>query len=181
MTDSGGKQAVDTIVVTVTPIPNTAPTLAALTDSVTFQTDANAVIDIWAAAADTESDDSLLTYGFTDNNDSLDQAWSDSTGQLTLTATNGFTGTAELYVTVTDPGALSVTDNVVVVVTDIPNTPPVLTAIPDTSLACDQTLVLGLWGYVTDAETTDSLLTYTFGYESDSTAVCLIPLPANSA
>ncbi len=61
VTDPDGAEGVDTAVVVVTAVPNTAPVIT-LPDSLTFRTDSTLVFSAWDYTSDAESHDSLLTY-----------------------------------------------------------------------------------------------------------------------
>ncbi|MBD3402850.1 T9SS type A sorting domain-containing protein [candidate division GN15 bacterium] len=109
VTDPETEQAVDTIWVTVSPLPEVPPVVN-LPDSIGFDANDTATIDIWPLVTD-DSHDTLLYYAFSTTNDSLEQSYNTQTGVLTLTATDGWGGVAWLKLTVTDPDTLLAHDS----------------------------------------------------------------------
>jgi hypothetical protein len=87
-----------------------------LDSTISFDADNSAQVDLWTAADDPESPDSLLAFGFTTDNDSLMVAVDSSTGVMTLTSDPAYAGTVELVVSVTDPQGGSAADTVLVTV-----------------------------------------------------------------
>ncbi len=176
VTDPEAASDVDTIIAVVTAIPNTPPVISGLADTVTFRTDSTVSITVWDFVADAETHDTLLTYDATSSNDSVVTEYEDSTGVWTIYATDEFSGTAMLIVTVTDPEAASDVDTVIAVVTPIPNTPPVISGLADTAtFRTDSTWSITAWDYVADAETHDSLLTYDATSSNDSVVTDFTP------
>ena len=100
-------------------INNTLPTISGLQDSVIFENDTTATLDIWNIVADNETADSLLTYTFTTSNDSVIADYDTSGGILTLSSSNSYTGTSQLTIEVND-GYEIVKDSLIVEVFDIP-------------------------------------------------------------
>jgi hypothetical protein len=94
---------------------NYDPTVV-LDSTISFDADNSAQVDLWTAADDPESPDSLLAFGFTTDNDSLMVAFDSSTGVMILTSDPAFEGTVELVVSVTDPQGASAADTVLVTV-----------------------------------------------------------------
>jgi len=94
---------------------NYDPTIA-LDSTISFDADNFAQVDLWTAADDPESPDSLLTFGFITDNDSLIVAFDSSTGIMTLTSDPAYAGAVGLIVSVTDPQGASAADTVLVTV-----------------------------------------------------------------
>ncbi len=94
---------------------NYDPTIA-LDSTISFDANNSAEVDLWTAADDPESPDSLLTFGFATDNDSLIVAFDSATGVMTLTSDPTYAGTVELVVSVTDPQGASAADTVLVTV-----------------------------------------------------------------
>ncbi len=110
--DSSG--AVDTarVRITITPV-NDPPVLADLPDTLSLRADAAATLDIWAAAGDPETPDSLLTYEFLADPDTLVLTFEAATGILTLRAKNVATQLeVRLRITVRDPEGAEAADTV---------------------------------------------------------------------
>jgi len=167
VTDTGGLAAVDTIFATVRAIPNAAPVFS-LPDTATFQNGSTLSFTIWDYVEDVATDDSLLTYGFSVTNDSVNWSFFPTSGLTQITADSGFVGTADLIVTATDPEAAVGADTMVIEVIPQPNTAPVVSLPDSLSFTTGSTLGFSLWNFVTDAESADSLLTYTIVTSNDS-------------
>ncbi len=73
-------------------------------------------IDLWGASSDPEYPDSLLTFGYTADNDSLLVTIDTAAGTMTLKSDLAYSGTIELIVTVSDPGSASSSDTVTVTI-----------------------------------------------------------------
>nr|MBN2276555.1 T9SS type A sorting domain-containing protein [candidate division Zixibacteria bacterium] len=114
VTDPGGLTANDTVKFVIR--YNYAPIISGLPDSIAFGADSSAVLDIYAAVSDAESDDSLIYYAFSASNDSLLRDFSYETGLLTLTASAGYSGEVYLYIAITDPDTAIAHDTIVVTV-----------------------------------------------------------------
>ena len=124
VSDPEGLTDKDTISVFVTPV-NDPPLITGLPDSISFQEDSIAVLDIWAYVEDIETKDSLLTYLFKlkyiDLNitDSLIVNYEGTSGILTLSST-GFRGKSYLMITVEDESTAHAEDSVLIHVKDVP-------------------------------------------------------------
>ncbi len=176
VTDPQGGIGYDTVIVTVTPIPNTAPVISGVPDTVTYQTDSTWSIVIWDYVVDAETHDSLLQYLAAATNDSVVIGFAPSTGTVTLSASGGYTGTCEIIFAISDPDGLEDRDTSVAVVTPIPNTPPVISGLVDTvTFRTDSTVSLTVWDFVADAETHDTLLTYDATSSNDSVVTSFTP------
>jgi hypothetical protein len=81
---------------------NDPPVISGLPESVAFETDSSAVLNMWEYVEDVETPDSLLSYEFDPGNDSLHHEIDRATGNLTLSAQSGFIGESVLNITVTD-------------------------------------------------------------------------------
>ncbi|RMF59578.1 MAG: T9SS C-terminal target domain-containing protein [Calditrichaeota bacterium] len=76
--------------------------------------------------------------------------------------------------TATDSSGLSASDTFLVTITPV-NDPPVVSGLPDTlRFAIDTTL--GVWNFVSDPETPDSLLSYQFSSSNDSLLLAFNPV-----
>ncbi|MFH2034971.1 MAG: FlgD immunoglobulin-like domain containing protein [Candidatus Zixiibacteriota bacterium] len=166
VTDPEGAEGADTITVIVTGVQNTVPVVN-LADTLTFQTGSFRGVSIWDAVTDAESHDSLLTYNITVSNDSLIHSYTASTGGLFLSASGGFVGTVMLYVHVTDPQGAQAADTATVVVTAIPNDPPVIDLPDSLSFSIAESPTIDIWSMVSD-EDHDTLLYYAFSTSNDS-------------
>jgi len=167
VTDQHGAFSSDTTIVSVVPHPNTPPVLTGLVDSVSFASDESYDIDLWSHVSDTESDDSLLDYSFTVSNDSLVPAYDTTAGMLNVFAIIGYNGTAYLYIDISDPDGLSVSDTVKFVITY--NNPPEIIGLPDSiSFKSDSLAQVDIFSVVSDVESHDTLLIYAFDTSNDS-------------
>ena len=148
-------------------VTNLAPVITGMPDSVSFSGDTSTLLGIWNYVSDDHTSDTNHVYDFTVDNDSLNYVLN-AAGFLILTADTGFSGTVTLGMTVTDQHGASSSDTTIVTVTD-PNTAPVIAGMsPVTTMDADDSFNLGVWGWVTDAESHDSLLDYHFTSSNDS-------------
>ncbi|UCG50789.1 MAG: hypothetical protein JSW58_11345 [Candidatus Latescibacterota bacterium] len=138
-TDSGGKIAEDTLLVTVTP-SNDPPTVASAIPDTTVAEDSSPVDDyrdLNDVFTDLE-DGSALTFTIEDNsNPSLVTAVVDPDSALDLGVAPNRAGSATIVIRATDSGALFAEDTLVVIVTQVNDPPTVASAIPDTIVAED--------------------------------------------
>ncbi|MEA1987002.1 MAG: T9SS type A sorting domain-containing protein [Candidatus Marinimicrobia bacterium] len=81
---------------------STPPVITALPNAIEFENDTTSLIGIWALVNDNETEDSLLTYTFTSSNPSVVVAYDTSTGILTLSSDDSYTGTSQLNIEVSD-------------------------------------------------------------------------------
>lgn len=103
------------VLITVLPV-NDPPRFSGLPDSLSFDSDSSAALNLWEIVEDMETPDSLLIFEFIVSNDSLLSAYNDSSGTLLLSALAGFSGEAELAIRASDPenGTAEDTLNVIV-------------------------------------------------------------------
>jgi hypothetical protein len=106
--------------VTVHPL-NDPPSLQ-LPASVEFSPDTSVTLNIWEYANDVETADSLLSYTFSSGNDSLLTEFNAPTGELTLSALIGFSGTVLLYVSASDDSGAVATDSMEVILSPLTGT-----------------------------------------------------------
>ncbi len=165
-TDEHGASATDTTTVTVA-ASNTPPAITGLPADVEFRTDSTYELDIFAAVSDAETDDSLLAYTFTTGNDSLVASWTLATGIVTMSATGGFVGSADLVIDVEDGDGGSAHDTVSITVTAMPAVPPVVDLPDSVGFDANDSATLDIFALVTD-DSDDTLLTYTFSVSNDS-------------
>ncbi|MCB2229572.1 T9SS type A sorting domain-containing protein [bacterium] len=165
--DTDGGTASDTITVTVTAIPNTPPVISGLIDSVTFRTDSTVTVDIYSAVTDAEEADSLLGYMFAAGHVSLDVTWNGTAGEITIAATDDWSGDSYVAVTVTDAGTAQAFDTIWVTVTAVPTSPPVLTMPDSAGFDANDSLLMDIHSMVVD-DSHDTLMFYAFSTSNDS-------------
>jgi hypothetical protein len=105
--------AADLVSLVCTQADNYDPTIA-LDSVIAFDVVDSAEIDLWAVADDPEYPDTLLSFSFSSDNDSLTTSYDPSTGIVTLAGDQSYYGVVELIVTVTDPKGAFAVDTIVV-------------------------------------------------------------------
>ncbi|MCB9088748.1 MAG: tandem-95 repeat protein [Calditrichae bacterium] len=115
VTDPGDSS--DTVLswISITPV-NDAPIFSDLPDSLGFAADSSVTLALWDYVSDPETADSLLTFFFEVSNSSLESSFDSTSGLLTLSAKPGFSGSASLGITVSDPQNAAVSDTIAVTV-----------------------------------------------------------------
>ncbi|MEA1987134.1 MAG: GLUG motif-containing protein [Candidatus Marinimicrobia bacterium] len=146
---------------------NTLPLITGLQDTISFKNDTTSTLNIWDIVSDTQTEDSLLNYTFTTSNDSITTYYNSNSGILTLSSDILYFGFSELTVEVADNFGMT-KDSVIVNVINS-NELPIISGLQDTiSFKNDTTSILNIWGIVSDTQTADSLLNYTFTTSNDS-------------
>jgi hypothetical protein len=165
VSDPHGGMDQDTVLVTIYPV-NDPPVIAALP---TFSWDEDDSLSIlnsewYAYVQDPDNPDSALSY--TVLSGAQVQAHANGSGYVLFAGANWF-GTDTLTLVVSD-GSLADTAQFVVTVNPV-NDPPEISGLPDfLEFRADSSVTLNLWDYVSDIETPDSLLTYSFAVSNDS-------------
>ncbi len=113
--DGDGGIVFDTVLVKVSPV-NDPPMIVNLPDSVVFANDSSATLDMSQYAYDIDTPDSLLSWMFQPDNDSLLVSYNDTTKILKLTAP-GFIGQVVLHCRVVDDSLAYAEDSIIVYVT----------------------------------------------------------------
>jgi hypothetical protein len=103
----------DTFLVNIASI-NDPPMFSNLPDSVEFNADTLALINIWSFVEDIETADSLLNYDFDVSNDSLLWIFDPDSGALRLSSQQMYSGADTLFITVTDDSGAAINDSVLV-------------------------------------------------------------------
>lgn len=116
VSDGFGALVNGTVVMDVLAV-NDLTDISGIPDTLTFATNQNAALDVWAAVNDPETADSLLSYSFQSSNNSVTADFNSLTGLLTLAAQNSFQGTISLNVEITDDDNATVQKSVTVIVT----------------------------------------------------------------
>ncbi|MEA1986730.1 MAG: glycosyl hydrolase family 18 protein, partial [Candidatus Marinimicrobia bacterium] len=96
-------------------IPNTAPIITDLPDTISFVNDTLAKINIWNFVSDNETSTSSLEFLFTSLNDSVFTEYDPALGILTITSDTLFSGVAKLEIEVSD-GEFSTKDTLIIYV-----------------------------------------------------------------
>ena len=128
---SDGEYEVDTtFYVTVVPI-NDIPVITGIPDKIEFIVTGSGSIHLNGCATDVETPDSLLTYSFICEPDSINFHYNPKTCLVTLTSKNGFIGNASLCIHIedTDNGVCDKTINITV--KDDPTGVKQITGIPE--------------------------------------------------
>ena len=98
---------------------NTAPTMSALPVQLLLMgTTRNNAIDLWAYTSDAQTGDSNLSFAITNNPSASAGVSLDSNRYIDIFPNANWTGRAEVTVRVTDPGGLTDTETLAVVVMD---------------------------------------------------------------
>lgn len=105
----------DTVFLTVLP-RNEPPLISGLPDTLRFQADTSATLDLWEYVFDPETPDSLLSFEFSVSNDSLLYDFNGASGTLTLSAAPGYLGQAQLNIRVIDERNAAAEDSILVIV-----------------------------------------------------------------
>ncbi len=129
VTDLQNATASDSIAVHVIRV-NTPPRFVGLPDSIVIEQASTENIQIWNYVEDAETPDSLLTYEFYTDYDSLFLDFNEKEGELILLAPS-FTGAAMLYLKVTDEANVTVEDSILVLIDTITSVENSLLGIPE--------------------------------------------------
>ena len=165
VTDPHGASDTDTVLVSIFPV-NDPPVIATLP---TFNWDEDDSLSIlnsewYAYVEDPDNPDSALSYTVLPGAQVQVQAMSEG---VQLFAPANWFGTDTLCLIVSD-GSLADTAQFTVVVNPV-NDPPEISGLPDfLEFQADSSVTLNLWDYVSDIETPDSLLLYSFATSNDS-------------
>jgi hypothetical protein len=143
---------------------NDPPEIHELPESLYFFADSSTELNLWDYISDIESPDSLLTVTFNSSPESLLINFQNSSGVLSLSS-SGFSGTVELAITIADENNSVISDTIQVhsIFRDI-NPPQFIEPLPVINFDEDDSVFVknSFWyPYIYDAETADSLLTYT--------------------
>jgi hypothetical protein len=114
---SDGNGGIDSaiVVVTVTSV-NDLPVISTLPDSVVFDADKSAELNVWNFVEDVETADSLLSYQFSADPDSLSFDYNSTNGLLTISSLPDFNGEVKATIKVTDLDGGETSDSLLVVV-----------------------------------------------------------------
>jgi hypothetical protein len=151
---------------------NTSPALTGLPDqTLTANTIRDNAIDLWAYASDAESSDSALTFTIANTPAASAGVTIDSNRYIDIRPTTDWTGQTDVTIRVADPGGLFAADTFRVYII-APNSAPTLTGLPDQTLMVNTNLdnAIDLWTYASDAESSDSALTFTITNTPDPNA-----------
>lgn len=132
VTDNGSLSDMDTVVITVMPIPNRKPVANAGTDH-TIALPTNSVTLDGTASSDPEGTNTIVAY-YWNKVSGPTQFTLGNPSAATTTLGNLVQGTYVFQLTVTDEGGLSDEDTVVITVSPNPNQAPVANAGPDVTL-----------------------------------------------
>lgn len=131
-TDSGGLSVDDTFKVTVSEDGNTAPYVVnPIADQTVGKGSEPTVLSLSNVFKDNQDDFSALTLSITGNTNPALVTAAINGADLALTYAPEATGSAQITVAATDSGGLSTSTEFQVTVTDAPNQPPVLAAMPN--------------------------------------------------
>ncbi|MEZ4660050.1 MAG: Ig-like domain-containing protein [Caldilineaceae bacterium] len=144
-TDGAGLFAEDTFKVTVSPQANTAPyVLNPIADQTVGKDSQPTTLSLSNVFRDTEDVSAVLKLSVEENtNPALVTAVLNGT-ELTLTFAPGMAGAAQITIGATDTGGLTTTDTFQITVTEAPNQPPVVAAMPNPVIAEGKGLSLGV-------------------------------------
>ena len=120
ISDGNGGTDSAMVIVTVSSV-NDLPVISALPDSVVFDADSSVTLNVWNFVEDVENSDSLLTYQFSADPDSLNFDYNSTNGFLTISSLPNFVGEVTAMVVVTDLDGGEASNSLLVIV----NTPPV--------------------------------------------------------
>jgi hypothetical protein len=119
---SDGNGGIDSamVMVTVTPV-NDLPVISAMPDSVVFDADTSVTLNVWDYVEDVETNDSLLTYQFSADPESLGFEYNSTNGFLKISSVSNFAGEVTATIVVMDLDGGEASDSLLVIV----HTPPV--------------------------------------------------------
>lgn len=162
-TDAEAATSTDTVLVTVRPaVVNYPPVWSGLPDTVRIPNDSIYEFSLWDHVADTETEDSLLSYGFEAHPDTLLASINSNTGMASLWCYPGYEGEILVIVAAYDPQFNAGRDTIILVIS-APNTAPEWSGLPDSvEFNIVDTHTVMLFDYLSDAETPDSLLIVDF-------------------
>jgi hypothetical protein len=113
--DTLGLMCRDTFQITITNL-NDPPMIVGLPDSVVFNADTSATLDIWSYVEDPDQADSLLHYLFEPTATALLALYDSTTGLLTISSLANTSYSAPIYMTVTDDSGATAVDSMIAVV-----------------------------------------------------------------
>ncbi len=113
--DTPGLMVRDTFQVTITNL-NDPPTIIGLPDTVTFEADTSATLDIWSYVEDPDIVDSLLQYLFEPTATALVALYDSTTGELSISSLANTNYSAPIYMTVTDDSGATAVDSILAIV-----------------------------------------------------------------
>ena len=113
--DTLGLMCRDTFQITFTNV-NDPPVISGLPDTVTFEADTSATLDIWSYVEDPDVADSLLQYLFEPTATALSAIYDSSSGILTVSSFANTNYSAPIYMTVTGDSGLIAGDSIMAVV-----------------------------------------------------------------
>ncbi len=175
--DPQAHSAYDTIIVVVV-APNEPPEFVELPATLSFHVDSACTLMLWDYVTDDQTPHAMMGVNFTRSNDSLLLDFLSVPGQLTLTATEGYSGASSLIIRVTDEGFLMAYDTIEVTVSETPNDPPQFVGLPDTlGFDANDTRVIQLWDYVTDDHCPHALMGVQFTRTNDSLLFDFLSVP----
>ncbi|MFC1538167.1 T9SS type A sorting domain-containing protein, partial [Candidatus Latescibacterota bacterium] len=153
----------------VYPVPD-APTLSGLPD-ITFERTKPYELDLTDYADDADNDPLTVNYNTPENFDISINGMN-----VTISEKDGFIGSEELVLLVSDPSGLSAADSLIAEVTPLTGL-PVWSKIPKIGFAQNTSYTdLILWDYVSDPDGETSELTFEFSSYDDVDSVYVSPL-----
>ncbi len=97
---------------------NTPPAITGVPDSLILPNDSSFAMNIWGYVDDQQTPDSLLTFTFGVSNTALQYFYDPADGELSFSASAGFTGMVTFTFSVSDPQGMSASDSIVFIVTE---------------------------------------------------------------
>ncbi|MFH1072290.1 MAG: PKD domain-containing protein, partial [Nanoarchaeota archaeon] len=160
-TDSGNREASDSILIHVSQPLNQPPVLQGIPDQTIMSGEQFQIFDLDNYASDPDNAAAELRYSFSGNNQL--QVRIDEYNKVYLSYPFGFTGSETITFKVTDRRGLSDTDSAVFRVNPMLNQPPVFSNIPDQTVDCGENFVLvDLRQYVADPDDAFSSLGFSY-------------------
>jgi len=157
VTDHDGESDSDYVVVTVLPVLNEPPKICYLSD-ITFPEDTCYELDLDNYVHDPDNSKDELIWGVSDNYN-VEITIDPVTHVAEFCGKPDWNGAETVLFTVTDPGLLSDSEDMLVTVTPV-NDAPVISDIPDVEFEENSCYSLDLDNYVSDPDNTDSELVW---------------------
>jgi hypothetical protein len=163
--DTDGNTDEDSFIVTISNGSSASPVVSGLPDITFVQGGSDSSIDLNNYVTDADNTDDEMTWTYSGNTNVIVNIGINKV--VTFTSAIGWTGSETIIFRATDPDSNYDEGTMVVTVTSIGTSSPVVSGLPDIEFDEDETYNLDLNDYVTDADNLDSELTWTYSGNTD--------------